>query len=96
MATNRKAEVVELRPAHEWTCPECGRDQFERCYVPDFAEEELAELNEAIHEGSEDDYTEQYDDDMRNGGGVLVFCPSSVVCKFCERRFDSEPQTHWL
>lgn len=36
-------ERVEMRPAYNWTCPECGRDNFQRSILAEASEEELRE-----------------------------------------------------
>lgn len=43
---NPKISSVELIPAFSWTCPECGRDHFERSIVAEFSEEEMQELRD--------------------------------------------------
>ena len=88
-AKKSKKEVVELRPAHEWTCPECGRDQFERSYIPGLEPDEIPDIpmNDA-------DYSVD-DEDAEVRCGVFVFVPSVVQCAFCGEEFEAEPQSHW-
>lgn len=68
---------VRLRPAYAWTCEECGRDNFAAGVVPEFSEEEIAELRE--QHGVEDYVT-----------GDFVEMPTSVVCQHCGEKFETE------
>jgi hypothetical protein len=65
---------VELRPAYEWTCPECGKDQFERGIVVELSEEEMSEMrwDHGIDEESTGNWMEQ---------------PNRVMCKSCGLAF---------
>lgn len=72
--------MVELRLAYEWTCDECGRDQFLRATRLDLSQlssDELAELRD-VH-GVESWETGEWS--MR---------PESVTCQFCGHSFDVE------
>ncbi len=68
---------VELRPAFSWTCPECGRDKFERCVVVELSEEERQELQE-------DHGIQPWET------GDFYRAPESVTCDFCCRSFQTE------
>lgn len=71
------ASKVEMRPAYEWTCPECGRDYFERGIVPEMSEEDLAELRE--EHGLEPWEV-----------GVFMLMPEHVECSECNCKFETE------
>lgn len=68
------SEPVELRPAYAWTCPECGRDNFEAAIVWEGSEEEEAELRD--EHGIEETAT-----------GDWVRGPERVECPHCEADF---------
>jgi rubredoxin len=66
--------MVELRPAYEWTCEGCGRDNFEKACVPCMSEEDVRSLK--AEWGISDD-------------GEFVQMPESVVCPHCGQKFVS-------
>ena len=41
-------KTVELRPAFNWTCEECGRDQFERTMAEPTSKQEVTQMEESI------------------------------------------------
>lgn len=85
-------ETVELHPAHCWTCPECGRDQFLRCCVPEMEVED----DEALEEFRDTYDIELPEDAMAEiAGGLCVLVPDYVVCEFCACEFPAEPQMQW-
>lgn len=71
-----------MRPAYEWTCEECGRDQFVKCEVadihPDDAEQFAADNDLDI------------DPDELREEGMFVTYPDEVTCQFCGETFDTE------
>ena len=68
--------MTELRPAYEWTCENCGRDQFTSGIVPSFSQEELEELR--LEYGMTPWET-----------GVWMQMPLQVTCQFCHETFDT-------
>jgi transcription elongation factor Elf1 len=84
-----KKEIVELRPAVEWTCPECGRDQFERSYTPELEPGDIVDVPDEVRDFSIDD------DCAELTGGVFVFVPGIVQCDFCGEEYEAEAQSHW-
>lgn len=68
-------EKVVLRPAYEWTCPECGRDKFERGIVAELSPEEMQEIKE--------------DMGVEYVPGDLMTMPEQVNCEHCQMTFDS-------
>ena len=72
--------IVEMRPAYNWTCEECGRDNFERAIVVDIPEEHIAAFCE------ENDV----DPELCQQPGYFVTYPGTVTCKACEAKFTTQ------
>ena len=70
---------VEIRPAFEWTCDECGRDNYEKCLIVDLSQEQAAEIMRGI--------VDIEDDDDMNFTGSFSACPTDVKCRFCKSEF---------
>lgn len=69
------AGVIEIRLAWEWTCEECGRDQFER--APIIAIEQMKPgmvLSAVDEEASQND--------------SWHVRPNYVICNHCESEFE--------
>lgn len=71
------SEKVEMRCAYEWTCPECGTDNFERAIVAELSEEDRSEL---LDEAGIDDIAT----------GDFVTRPDEVTCRRCRQEFEAE------
>lgn len=73
---DQQATKVELLHAFLWTCPECGRDKFERSIVAELSAEEREEL------------LQDHGLDVRQEG---VFCtaPKFVTCPDCQISFET-------
>lgn len=67
---------VELRPAFEWICEECGRSQFASAVRPSLTGKEIAELKE------EQGITPW---DI----GEFLAAPSEVTCEHCGTFFNT-------
>lgn len=67
---------VELQPAFQWDCPNCGVQNFARGLVPEMSEEESQELRE-------DFGLEPWDQ------GTWMAMPTQVTCSTCGRPFDT-------
>ena len=65
---------VEMVPAFLWTCPDCGRDNFERSVVVELSPEEMQELRE-------DHGVEVWEQ------GEFLSCPKAVVCQHCRLKY---------
>lgn len=66
---------VELREAFEWTCDDCGVDQFERA-IP------------VARDSLDDDAKEAFDSLMDGADGVHALrAPNVVTCKNCGKAF---------
>lgn len=80
--------IVELHPAHVWTCDECGRDNFVRAIVYEPLEDELDGLLESAGIDRVD-----YDEWTANpaNGGVFTTMPGSVACDHCKAEFGVDP-----
>ena len=70
------AGKVEMRPAWAWDCPECGVELFARAIVPEFSEDELAQLKA----DAGDDW---------NDADFCVMSPLRVECTECGREFET-------
>lgn len=68
------SERVELRPAYEWTCEACGRDNFTRGLVREMSPEDLYQLR--IEYGVEECAI-----------GNFVCVPPTVKCQGCGSEF---------
>lgn len=71
------SEKVEMRCAYEWTCPDCGRDNFERAMVMELSEEDRVEMEEehGIEPGATGDWVSR---------------PDEVTCPHCGGEFETE------
>lgn len=67
---------IEIRPAHVWTCEECGIDNFEHCVVVEMDEEDRAEMADQMGVDPED---------IKHGDWVSS--PDEVECKGCGAQF---------
>lgn len=68
---------VEIWTAYQWTCDECGQDNFERavmCELTPFDREMMAEENDLEPEDFE---------------GEMVSYPNHVTCQHCKAEFDT-------
>ena len=78
-------EKAAMRPAYEWTCTECGRNQFESCIVADVHPEEKIEFAKEM--GMIGEFEEVCEEDLQ---GAFVTYPDQVVCAHCGTSFDTE------
>jgi len=74
---SREPEVVELRPAYAWDCPECGRGHFFSALVPEYSADEAEDL------------LDEYDIEPGDGG-YFVSVPDEVECSDCGAKFPTE------
>jgi hypothetical protein len=72
----RNSLMVVLRPAYSWDCPDCDRENFCRGIVPEFSEEELAEMR-----------AEQGVQPWEEGDFLMM--PDSVECEHCHAVFET-------
>lgn len=75
---NSKISSVEMLLAFMWTCPECGRDKFERSVVVELSQEEMAELRE------------EHGVEVWEQGHFRV-APKTVECPHCKMEFGTYP-----
>ena len=73
---------VEMRPAYEWTCENCGRNNFESCIVLEMTDDERQE--QLDHMGLGDNEAAQ-----EFIGGHFVTSPEVVTCKHCGSKFET-------
>ncbi len=71
-----KLPTVQLNIAWMWDCEECGRENFERTFLPEVDPERVAELADEIGEDS--------------GETLLCAFPFEVVCGHCGAEFETE------
>jgi len=76
---------IEMRPAYEWTCESCGRNQFESAMVADFSEEERLQTAKAM--GLVDEYCTEVPEDLT---GDFVTHPETVRCNHCGESFETK------
>lgn len=76
---------TELRPAYEWTCDECGIDNFEKCVVADFNQEDRLQVAREL--GLIDDIMEDVPDCLTE---MFVTYPDYVTCKNCNSEFKTK------
>ena len=69
-------EPVELRPAHAWDCPECGRENFARCIVASLPPDELAIAKERFGFSEEQE-------------GCFLTKPDFVTCMWCHTMYET-------
>lgn len=77
-------QKIEMRPAYQWTCDECGRDQFESAMVADFTEEDRLETAKSL--GMIDEYCTEIPEDLE---GDFVSHPERVKCNACGAEFET-------
>ena len=75
MAKKKELPETEIRPAHVWTCENCGKDNFEYTIVAEVSDEEREEMGDL------------YGEDM--GIEWLTF-PLYVKCKYCKSEYKSK------
>lgn len=80
--TGKQPERVEMRPAYEWTCENCGRNCFESAIVCELTPEDR--LEQAMFMGLVDEYEEKIPEEMQ---GEFLSYPESVTCPHCQSEF---------
>lgn len=65
-------EKVEMRPAYNWTCPECGRDSFCRSISAEVTLEDCEQMGLPPEAA---------------GQGRWMTYPNHVVCEHCGIKF---------
>lgn len=76
---------VELRMAYEWTCEDCGRNNFKSSLEMDSGEE--GRLNDLKRLGMVEEFSETIPEELE--GGKLFSVPSDVVCTHCGSAFET-------
>lgn len=75
---------VEMRPAYEWTCEECGRNSFESAMVAEWSPEERVE--QARHMGLIGEFDTVIPEELT---GDFVTHPDEVTCQHCGATFET-------
>lgn len=77
----KSEELVELRPAYVWTCPECGNDTYGTLIIAEHLQDEVPTgLVVVDKDGLE----------VGDVGGDWLEYPVEVNCKKCKLSFDVE------
>ena len=71
---------IMLQPAYVWYCPCCGQENYAKCDVVKFTEEQKDAIREAYGECNEDHFQ---------------VSPDTVCCKNCGSQFDSLDEDEW-
>lgn len=79
-----KVEKVELRHAYQWTCDNCGVDQFESAIIAELSEED--KLEAAKRFGIVDEFAETFPEDRQ---GDFYSYPPKVTCNQCGSQFEA-------
>lgn len=72
-------KTVELTPAFEWTCENCGKNNFVRGVVVPPAAISLEDLDESVQDWIES-----------GESGDFVMKPRRVKCRLCQSKFKTE------
>lgn len=80
------SERVEMRPAFQWTCEDCGRDQFEPCIVAEMSPADR--LEQAKYMGLAEEWSETIPEYL---SGDFVTYPDEVTCQHCNATFQTAP-----
>ena len=77
-------DVVELWGAWQWTCPECGVDQFESSVTMEMTIEERRDLaiDHGLEIGPDGEIPEWY-------MGQMMSHPEEVICQNCGRIYQA-------
>jgi len=77
---------VELRPAWEWTCDDCGKTNFASSITVEMPDDE--KLQFAKHHGMIEEFVEELPEELQDAD--LMSQPIDVTCNFCNSRFETE------
>lgn len=78
------ANKVEMRPAYEWICDECGLSQFASAMLAEFSEEDRLAMAKSM--GLVDEFCDEIPEDLT---GDFVTHPERVTCSFCGSEFET-------
>jgi hypothetical protein len=77
---------IEVRHAWEWTCEDCGRNNFVSAVVAEMAPEDRFQF--AKDNGIIDEFANEAPDDIMDGD-FMTF-PTEVECEHCGAEFETE------
>jgi len=77
--------MVQIRPAYEWTCDNCGRNNFVSAIVADFDESDRLQV--AIDLGLLDPFETEVPEELT---GDFVTYPYEVECSHCGSEYEVE------
>lgn len=73
-------DKIELRPAYEWTCENCGQDWFERAIIPELTPEDIAKIEEKTGASFAPN---------ENWNIKCQLAPIEVTCKKCGESYET-------
>ena len=76
---------VEMRPAYQWVCHECGHEQFESCMIAEFSKEDREGM--AREMGMMEEWSTELPEYFV---GEFVTHPNAVTCSKCGEQFETE------
>lgn len=74
---------VEIRLAFEWTCEECGKDNFEHTITQTLTRDQQRAMFE------EHNIINEWEDVPENMGFEFNACPKIVKCDYCGEEFET-------
>jgi len=77
-------QKATLRTAFEWTCEECGIDQFVSCIAWE------GSIEDKVQAAREMGVIDVYQDENDFPEGELMAAPVEVECKDCHAKFETE------
>lgn len=81
----KSIDKVEMRPAYEWTCENCGRNNFESAIVCEMSPDDR--IDQARHMGLIDEFSEAIPDFLQV---EFVSYPETVTCPHCKAEFEAK------
>lgn len=76
---------VEMRPAYEWICEDCGKSNFESCIVAEMSDGER--LEQVKRMGLVDEFQTEMPEELQ---GDFVTYPDNVTCGHCGTVFETQ------
>lgn len=77
---------VEMRPAYQWTCDECGREHFESAMIVEMSNEERLSAAKAM--GIIDESADVFPEDEYSGHFLTQ--PARVMCPDCDSVYETQ------
>lgn len=77
--------TVEMRPAYQWTCDECGHEQFEAGIIEEMSMEERLEHLKKL--GVVEEFAEEIPEDVE---GEFMYFAEEVTCAECGSVYETK------